>query len=206
MSALRERIQELLETTEPAWNGGRVYPLDSSWTEADYLALETNRLIELSDGCLEELPMPTQAHQLIVQFLFKLLDAFVAAHSLGRVLLAPVPVRLWNGKMREPDVMFVRAENVARQANEYLEQPDLVMEVVSPSGRRRDTETKRREYAQAGIPEYWIVDPQQARVVVLVLVEGAYREHGDFRAGSEVHSATLAGFSVAVENIFAAAA
>ena len=188
---------------EPPWEMALLYPLQGSWTEDDYLALATNRLVELSEGCIEVLPMPTKLHQRIVRFLAFLLQGFVSARGLGEVLFAPLPVRLWPGKFREPDIVFVRPER-----GEYAGQPegaDLVMEVVSPGeeNRRRDLDTKRREYARAGIPEYWIVDPEGRRVTVLVLEGAAYREHGVFSPGETATPATLAGLAVSVAELFA---
>src|SRR6516225_4851976 len=95
---------------EPAWEVAYLYPYQGEWTEAEYLALDTNRLVELSDGCLEVLPMPLISHQLIIKFLLYALDAFVIARAAGVVLFAPLPVRLWAGKFREPDIVFLRPE------------------------------------------------------------------------------------------------
>src|SRR5438445_4425122 len=93
---------------EPAWGVATLFPLQGEWTEEEYLSLETNRLVELSNGCLEFLPMPTVFHQLIVKYLFQVLDSFVKAQSVGEVLFAPLRVRLWPGKMREPDLVYLR--------------------------------------------------------------------------------------------------
>ncbi|MBI3463073.1 MAG: Uma2 family endonuclease, partial [Planctomycetes bacterium] len=81
----------------------------------------------------------------------------------------------------------------------------LVMEVVSEGAesRKRDLETKRREYAAAGIPEYWIVDPEEQKVTVLTLDGGTYRVHGEFRPGETATSVLLRGFAVAVRDVFA---
>ena len=81
---------------EPAWEIARLFPLQGEWSEEDFLDLDakTKQLIELVDGCLEVLPMPTTYHQRIVRFLFRLFDAFVMAHSLGEILFAPMPIRL----------------------------------------------------------------------------------------------------------------
>src|SRR5262249_18356277 len=80
---------------EPAWEVAFLFPCQGEWTEADYLALNTNHLVELSEGRLEVLlPVPTIFHQFIVKHLFSLLDAFVLAHASGMVLFAPLPVRL----------------------------------------------------------------------------------------------------------------
>ncbi len=65
---------------EPAWDVARLYPAQGTWGEADYLDLvaQTNRLVELSGGNIEVLPMPTMTHQDIMLFLYELLKAFVS--------------------------------------------------------------------------------------------------------------------------------
>ncbi len=168
------------------------------------MELGTNRLIEFSDGCIEVLPMPTKLHQQIVRFLFLLFHQFVSTRGLGEVLFAPLPIRLWPSKFRDPDIVYLRPER-----GEYRGQPegaDLVVEVVSEGeeNRRRDIETKRQEYARARIPEYWIVDPENQRVTVLVLKEAKYREHGVFGPGETATSAILPGLAVAIADLFAA--
>lgn len=189
--------------SEPTWDVARLFPPRGEWTESEYLLLPSNRAVELSDGCLEVLPMPTEAHQLLVLFLYEALASFVRARTLGMVLVAAHPVRLWAGKMREPDVLFMRAENAHRRTGQFWEGADLVMEVVSSQGRERDLETKRDEYARGGIPEYWIVDPAGRQVTVLSLENGVYREHGQFQVGDTATSALLPGFVVSVADLFA---
>ena len=85
---------------EPAWEIATLYPIQGTWTEAAYLALPTNHMLELNDGCLEILPMPTYFHELIVEFLYDLLRSFVRERGLGQVMRAPLPIRLWAGQMR----------------------------------------------------------------------------------------------------------
>jgi Uma2 family endonuclease len=146
--------------------------------------------------------MPTEAHQLIILFLCDVLRAFVRPARLGKVLIAPFRIRLWEAKYRQPDVMFMRAENDARTSNEFWDGADLVMEVVSDDDRRRDLETKRFEYARAGIPEYWIVDPQRRHITVLKLDGQRYADHGTFADGDRATSALLPGLSVSVTEAF----
>ena len=183
-----------------------LFPPQGSWTEDDYLALNTNRLIELSDGCLEVLPMPSLAHQLIVAFLYERLMEFLAGRGMGRVVFAPLPVHLKPGEYREPDIVYLRPGQ-PRHRVKYPRGSDLVMEVVSEGAenRDRDLETKRQEYAAAGIQEYWIVDPEERKVIVLVLDGTTYRVHGEFKPGSSASSVLLSGFSVAVDAVLAAA-
>ena len=85
---------------EPTWEVASLYPEQGTWTEADYLALHTKHLVELSEGVVEFLPMPTVLHQLIVQYLHGLLQSFIARNSTGFVLFAPLPVRLGPGNDR----------------------------------------------------------------------------------------------------------
>jgi Uma2 family endonuclease len=190
---------------DPAWEVAFLYPRQGQWTEAEYLALGTNRLVEFSDGCLEFLPMPTFFHQLLVEFLYTALKAFVTGRVGGKVLFAPLPVRLWPDKFREPDVVYLRSGRV-RDVHGQPDGADLVMEVVSEGSenRDRDLNVKRSEYARAGIAEYWIVDPHESRVTVLVLDGTSYRVHGMFGAGTTAISVLLPGFAVAVDALFAA--
>jgi Uma2 family endonuclease len=188
---------------EPTWEVARLFPNQGAWSEDEYLALNGNYLIEFSDGCLEVLPMPTMTHQLIVLWLYGKLLEFVSARGLGRPLVAPFRIRLREGKYREPDVLFMLPTNSERMREEFWEGADLVMEVVSDHDRRRDLEIKRGEYAEAGIPEYWIVDPQQSLVTVLRLDGAHYAVHGAFSPGAMATSALLAGFEVDVAALFA---
>src|SRR5262249_2332383 len=142
---------------EPTWEVAYLFPMQGSWSEEEYLELETNHLVEYSDGFLEFPPMPTTAHQLLVAYLYGLLLAFTSSRDLGITLFASLPVRLWRRKYREPDVVFMLKEHLSRVGQASWNGADLVMEVVSGSAkdRRRDLVTKRQEYARAGISEYW---------------------------------------------------
>ena len=188
---------------------GAVIELDALqglWTEAQYLRLtdEATRLLEFTDGRLEVLPMPTDRHQVIVRFLFLALFPLVREGG-GTVLFAPLRLRIREGKFREPDLLLVHDAKDARRRNDYWRGADWVAEVVSPDGPARDTVTKRRDYAEARIPEYWIVNPIDETVTVLVLDGDAYAEHGVFRRGERARSPGLDGLSVSVAEVFDAA-
>jgi len=196
-------VQERADGTapEPAWDVARLFPPQGFWSEEEYLSLPTNHLVEFSDGRIEVLPMPNPPHQLIVRFLYDVLSAFARAHALGQVLFAPFPVRLWPGKYREPDLAFLRTEHRDRILSDCWEGADIVMEVVSESNCDHDLVTKRREYAQAGIPEYWMVDPGEEAVTVLLLEGDGYETHGTFGRGTKATSALLPGFAVSVDDV-----
>jgi Uma2 family endonuclease len=196
---------KLDNATELTWEIAQLFPAQGHWSEEEYLALDTNHLIEFSHGQLEVLPMPTQSHQLLVIALFELLRNYVRSRQLGTVLFAPMRVQLWPGKYREPDILFMRTEHDDRRSDSFWQGADLVMEVVSPDDPRRETVTKRREYAQAGIPEYWIVDPAGASITVLTL-SGQQRQeytlHGEFVDGETATSVLLDRFTVEVSSVF----
>jgi Uma2 family endonuclease len=189
---------------QPAWEIATLFPPQGLWSEEDYLDLETNRLVEFTDGLVEVLPMPTTSHQMIVLYLCNALAAYARDQGAGMALLAPLRVRLREGAYREPDVLFMLAEHASRVGEEYWDGADLVMEVVSKKDRARDLVRKRRDYAAAGIPEYWIVDPQRSQITVLRLANGKYAVHGEFKRGTRATSALLKGFSVDVSAALAA--
>ena len=187
----------------PTWEIAYLYPQQGQWTESEYLALDTNRLIELSNGCLEFLPMPTILHQRLVAFLYQQLVTFVAKKKLGEVFFAPLRVRTGPENIREPDVVFVKPERI-RNPHTPPDGADLVAEVVSPGteSRERDLQTKREEYARAGIEEYWIIDPEARTATVLALEGDTYREHGVFQPGQTAGSVLLPGFEIDVRALF----
>lgn len=181
-----------------------LYPAQGEWTEEEYLALpDTNRLVELSDGKVEVAEMPTDPHQLIVGRLFFLAMLFLSTHKRGHLRTAPLRVRLWPGKFREPDLMFMSVEHANRIGVEYWGVPDWVAEVHSQGTRRLDRVIKKREYAQAGIPEYWMVDYEAKTIEVYQLQEEAYQVSGQFGVGDTLTSGQLPGFELGVADVFA---
>jgi len=191
------------ERPDVAWEVATLLPPQGHWSEEEYLwvANRTNKLVELSDRSIEVLPIPSPKHQKIVAFLYRLLFSLVEAQSLGTVLFAPLSVRLWPGKFREPDLIFIFAEHADWEEEGCWNGADLVVEVVSPSNPDHDLETKRQEYALAGIPEYWIVNPENETITVLWLDQETYVEHGLFRRGETAHSTLLDGFATSVDAV-----
>jgi Uma2 family endonuclease len=107
--------------------------------------------------------MPTKAeHQVTLGFLYGLLDFFVRLFRLGQVWPAPFVVRLKpNGSGREPDIFFVAADHLDRLTRDQFNgPPDLIVEIVSRGTRKQDWDDKFREYAEAGVREYWLIDPR----------------------------------------------
>lgn len=201
--AIRERLHD--GQGEPVWEIAHLFPAQGEWTVEDYLTLDTNHLIEYTNGYVEVLPMPSPSHQRIALFLYRILWAFITERRLGEVLVAPLPVELWAKKFREPDLAFVSKAKLAHQSAKFWRNVDLVVEVVTPDDPERDYRDKRQEYARAGIAEYWIVDPQQKLVTVLVLQAEEYHLHAELKPGMQLTSVLLAGFTLPISDIFAAA-
>lgn len=140
-----------------------------AWTNEDALA-------EWVDGEVVMYSPASLAHQRIVAFLFQTMSAYVESRGLGLVIIAPFQMKL-AGSGREPDLMFVATEHLDRLQETYLDGPaDLVVEVTSPESIGRDRGEKFYEYARAGIPEYWLIDPDGEQAEFYVLDErGRYR-------------------------------
>lgn len=171
----------------------------------DYLSLGGNYFVEYLDGGLQILPMPTAFHQAIAFVLANLLVTWSRPDARARTKLGPFRVRINERDFREPDVCFMRGVHADRRSNQYWIGADFVAEVISESNADHDLRTKRSEYAAAGIPEYWIIDPDRRTIRVLTLAGNEYVLHGDFAAGQTATSVALNGFNVVVSDLFAAA-
>lgn len=176
---------------------------ETRWSENAYLALaELNRHVEYSDGRLLIHEMPTPEHQRIVRNLARRLQDWAEACRAGEVLFAPMPVRLWTGKFREPDIVFYTGQHRARIGSRFAGVPDLAVEVLSETTEAVDREEKATEYARAGIPEYWIADPQQRTVTRYVLDRQRYREAEKVSLGGLLASGLLPGCEIRVDDVF----
>ena len=179
-----------------------LWPRQGEWTENAYFSLpDTNRIVELSEGEFIMPPHPTDTHQRVVGYLYRALHDYVIDHDLGFVRFAPLPVRLWRGKIREPDVLFVSHAHADRIGEQFYGPPDLVMEVLSPGTRSVDRGEKFLEYARAGIGEYWLVDPEAQTIEVFVLKDEAFTLLVKAGPGEKAHSQVLDGFDVAVDEV-----
>src|SRR6266542_2680998 len=179
-------------------------PEQGNWSDEQYLWLtdHTNRLVEFTDGFLEPLPMPTDNHQEVLQFLFLLFHAYLKPLG-GKVHFAALRLRIRKGKFREPDLLLVKDAQDPRRKNRFWIGADLALEVVSKDKPERDLIEKRQDYAEGKVPEYWIVNPQTETITVLRLEGESYVEHGVFGRGDSATSVILPGITVNVAEAFA---
>jgi Uma2 family endonuclease len=183
------------------------------WTEEEFQILDQSqepRFFEFTDGQVDFLGWPTLIHQSICAEIGFPLHHLLRDHKLGEMVFAVCPVRLRPGRWVSPDIAFELDAKFARQSqNDYFHGADGIMEILSnddPEWRHLDLVTKRREYAQAGVSEYWIVDPETETITVLTLPAGQteYAVHGEFKPGQTATSKLLDGFTVDVTACFAA--
>jgi len=180
----------------------RLFPRQGEWTEADYFRLpETNRIIELSEGRLIISPSPTEQHQIILGRSYLFFGNYILSNKLGKVVTSPMDVRLWEGKVRQPDIVFMSNERQDRTTEGLWGVPDLVVEILSEGTAKVDKEDKYLEYQRAGVLEYWIVNPFKQNVEIYTLEHGNYSLFGKWGTGEIAKSKLLYGFEVSIDEI-----
>ena len=180
-----------------------ILPRQGCWSDEAYLWLTDHgrRRIEFTDGRIEELPVPTFTHQAVLLFLYRLFHDHLRPRG-GVAMVSGLRMRVREGKFREPDLLMLRERSDPRAQDRYWLGADLVAEVVSPDDPDRDLVEKRADYAEAGIPEYWIVDPRDETITVLTLDGEAYVEAGAYARGSHATSRLLDGFTADISAVF----
>ena len=138
-----------------------------------------SQIMEWVDGEGISYMLPIYGHQDIVSFLDALLRQFVQYFNLGVVVPAPFEVKLWpDGPSREPDILFISQDNLTNLTSKRFQGgPDLLIEIVSASSVIEDRVRKLTQYEQAGVREYWIIDPrphQQQADFFILNSDGAY--------------------------------
>ncbi len=172
-------------------------------TYADYLKTPDDERYELLNGELVMSPSPKELHQSISGVLYFMIVTFVRERSLGKVYFAPFDVVLSDTNVVQPDLLFVsNARASIITADNVQGAPDLVVEILSPATAERDRTIKLDLYAQHGVKEYWIVDPDARTIMVLVRGENGFEVAGIYGEGQTLRSPTLTGLSVALETIF----
>jgi Uma2 family endonuclease len=150
------------------------YSTIGPYRTADFLLLPEGERVELLKGRLIESPCPAPLHQIVALELAIRLRRIADAR--GDVLLtAPMDVVLSDHTALQPDVLLLRAANRHRLRDRIYGPVDLAVEVLSPSTNRRDRIEKLALYAEYGVCEYWIVDPEVRVFDFLTLRNDAYQ-------------------------------
>jgi Uma2 family endonuclease len=140
-------------------------------TWRDFVESEEDDTRELVDGVLLEGEVPTKKHEWIVATLIFFLQSWARARNAGTVLGSGYKVKIDEKTGVMPDVVFIKRGRGSLAGEQGMEAgaPDLVVEVVSPGSRRRDSVRKLRAYAAIGVPEYWLIDATEDTLERLTL-------------------------------------
>jgi len=149
------------------------YAKQDRYTYEDYLKLpeEPGYRYEILEGFLVKEPTPAMHHQRVSAALFRqLADFFDGFDPKGELFFAPVDVTLTNRNVLQPDILFISGSRKEILLGERVDGPcDLVVEIMSPANRRKDRLQKMEIYRKAGIPHYWLVDPEENTLEAFVL-------------------------------------
>jgi Uma2 family endonuclease len=172
-------------------------------TYQDYANLEGDERYELLDGELILVGSPNRDHQLVSVRLLTRMYSFVDENDLGWVLDAPFDVLFTDTDVVQPDILFIsrEREHILTPAN-VQGAPDLIVEILSPSSSTRDWRAKRELYAAHGVREYWIIDPTNRIVSVMLLQDGVLQIEQTRTEDDTATSTVLDGFSVSLDSIF----
>lgn len=159
-------------------------------------------LAEWVDGEIELMASPVSiGHQDIAGFLDQVLGLYVVSRGLGKTVLAPYVMKLASiSRGREPDLIFVKHERLHLLTRLYLDGPaDLAIEIVSPTSVKRDSKVKLAEYESAGIPEYWLIDPDHRTARFYELGDDGHYRQARIGTDSLYRSKAVTGFWLRVD-------
>jgi Uma2 family endonuclease len=149
-------------------------------------------------------PSPSERHQRAAIALSSLLWSHVRVHQLGRVYSAPFDVELAGHDIVGPDIIFVANQRAGIIGEDKIQgAPDLLIEALSPSNRKRDQTLKRARYEALGVTEYWLVDPDAKQISVLRREAGQFAGVGIYGENATVTSPLPPGLTIAVAEVFA---
>lgn len=149
---------------------------------------------EFVDGKVSLMSPVALIHHDINRFLIKLLDLYLEARPAGRLLGPEYMVRLRAGLRRVPDLLYVSPEHLERIGQTILEgAPDVAWEIISPESEARDWREKYHEYEEAGVREYWIINPY-VRTVWLSRLNSAGQYERVEPVEGRLESALITGF------------
>src|SRR4051812_27261925 len=157
---------------------------------------------ELIDGEVIVSAAPTYEHNQIGLRLVIELSGIARSRNLGAWSVAPLDLLISPYNVYQPDALFFRADRIPdRKKIPISEIPEIVVEVLSGSSRSRDLVRKRSAYADRGIAEYWIIDPQHFRLTISIRDEhGTYNEHE--MSGSTIPAGLFVGVDIDLSWIF----
>ena len=158
---------------------------------------------ELINGEFCQMPPATPEHQLLIDFLVGMINSFARSiQPMPGLAFTTIGLALSDLYAPTPDIVYLRFENLNLIRGGMVEgAPDLVVEALS-SDRGRDLVMKRAVYAEAGIPEYWILDPMNDTITVLRLSGSQYVEEAVLGSDDTLTTTTIPGFELPLSELF----
>jgi excisionase family DNA binding protein len=184
-----------------------VYSKQGGYTYEDYLKLpeEPGYRYEVLEGFLVKEPSPSMHHQRVLRELVRqLMTYFDGFDPKGELFFAPLDVTLTNRNVLQPDILFISgARRSEHRLEERIDGPcDLVVEIMSLNNRRKDRLRKMEIYRKAGIPHYWLVDPEENILEAYVLKEEYYTLVAAGGPGDQFTHPEFPGLELNLDRIF----
>jgi len=170
----------------------------------DYILIpEDGQRHEILDGEHYVTPSPFFRHQLLSSKLHSVVGPFVLQEGLGVLLSAPMDVLLSPHDVAQPDLLFISNERAGIITEKNIQgAPDLVVEILSDSTRRRDRGIKLERYDHCGVLEYWMFDSKRMATKVYRREAGRLRLAAELTAGDVLSSPLLPGLEIRLATIF----
>ncbi|MCB8815017.1 Uma2 family endonuclease [Desulfosporosinus shakirovi] len=185
---------------------GHVYAKQGDYTYEDYLKLpeEPGYRFEILEGFLVKEPSPSMHHQRLSRELGRRLMTFFDNYDPeGELFFAPLDVTLTISNVVQPDILFISGARREIMRQERIDGPcDLVVEIMSPTNRRKDRLRKMEIYRKAGIPHYWIVDPEEDTLETYKFKDASYTLVFAGGPGDEFTHPDFPGLALDLDRIF----
>jgi Uma2 family endonuclease len=173
------------------------------FTYEDYLHMPEDKRYELIEGDFFMAPSPVTYHQRISRNIEIKLCEFVQKNNLGEIFDAPFDVVLSEENVLQPDILFISkgCSEIITERN-VQGAPDLIIEIISEATEYHDREIKQKLYARFGVKEYWLVDPHEKTVEVMVLGEEGFENVGIYKGEASLKSPILEGLPLDLKEVF----
>ena len=167
------------------------------------MEVEEGFFYELINGNIVKKQAPWPQHQKVVLKLSKIMDDYSVEKQLGEVYISPIDVYFDRHNNTQPDILFIKKDRSFIITKDGIQgQPDLIVEVLSPSTFKNDRKEKMDLYLLFGVSEYWIVDPKNQSIEVYVLENDKYEMQFFAIETGDIESKVLEGLKFDVARIF----
>ncbi len=167
------------------------------WTYEEYYKLDDEKRYEILSGELIEMSSPSSEHQIITGNLSSLIWVFLKENNLGQMIPSPIDVIFDENNTFQPDIVFISNENKQIiQERGIFGAPDMVVEILSKSTKKKDRGLKFKAYKKFGVREYWLVDPGKRSMEVFVLEKSEFTLYCSVHNDDPLKSRIFPSFSV----------